>query len=755
MLKVSVTMNNERLNRHVKYFPVILFILLVIFKLIFLKDQGPTIFSDELLYKDFSNSIFHLRTYDSVAYPLLYPLVLSISFIFNNDYFFIMNIINILLASAIIFPTWLISRMFIDVKKSVLCCIIVAIIPFQIISSTEIMSENLYFTLLLFTVYFIIKTPKKHISLWSIATGILIGAVHLTRHITIVAVPFFFLILILKFFNKRDGNSIYASKKQKIFHLLLTLFSYLLIYSPWLLIGLINHKNIFDIIGFGISGTGTKDYFTLGSFMMWCCLYLSYALLTAGPVLGLVLTKIFTGLKKPFNDTVNLVLLSMLAIAGSFGFAAVRHSWRQSYNYPEPAYVLGRYITFVSVLFIICAFIAADYIIKNNKINKIKILIINMASILLLLLAYFALIKASFWKLSSYFVLYHIAPDAYVYSISGVSYFIYVLGFVSLSVISMLFKKKHLILLLSCGLLGFYVWGDINYYPNIVKVESQAIHAREVSKLIEEDPNSYNSNNKITLLLDEKDSFPTDFELSLKFWDVDTNKMTIKKINTDNNSLIGDKGYLITSSDLLKHDTSIRKYLVQDKEFCVYKLPIKKDQIGFDLTGEYSKSLLKLDNIIDIKNVHKNNGYVSFTNNSYIKLSESAIDYSNNLSISMKIRIPQYPKLTYSFVKKFNTWGKDISFTFDINKDNLFAVFSPDGRIIDGLWLNRDIIKTNRWYDVKITFDNGNCKFYLDGVVVKEKKLNFSTIFSANQPITIGDALNGDIKEFSINNIVK
>ena len=109
---------------------ILIYLAITFIKIFFvLRIPSPFIFSDETAYAKMAQSFFESRTFSlwgsPAGYPPpLYPVILSISYIFGDitAAYPVMKIINAFLSSLIIIPVFLIANEFISIKKSLIVC---------------------------------------------------------------------------------------------------------------------------------------------------------------------------------------------------------------------------------------------------------------------------------------------------------------------------------------------------------------------------------------------------------------------------------------------------------------------------------------------------------------------------------------------------------------------------------------------------------------------------------------------------------
>jgi len=211
---------------------------------------SPGEFSDSYEYMKMARSFFFSQQFlihgtPSHHYPPLYPMALSLSYIFNNPetVYFVMKIINSILSPLIIFPTYLLAKKFTSSKNSFIISSLVAFLPSNFSFSNYIMSENLLYPVFMFSIYFMYKVLKNKSLIWSVLTGIFIGLSTLTKDLGLVLLPIMFILYILNLFLKRPHNINF----NKFF---IVIFFFLITISPWLY----RNYSFFGLSLFGIMG---------------------------------------------------------------------------------------------------------------------------------------------------------------------------------------------------------------------------------------------------------------------------------------------------------------------------------------------------------------------------------------------------------------------------------------------------------------------------------------------------------------------
>lgn len=238
--------------RHSSSFKLFLIFLLIISLKLILSSfvLAPSAVNDGYVFSKMSQSFFDDQDFSvhgvsTAQYPPLYPMVLSFSFLLNNmlHIFTTLKIINITLSSLIIFPAYLLAREFLPKSKALLATLIVGFLPSHFITSNFLLSENLFYTLFLFTFYFAYLAFKTNQFKFFLTLGMFTGLSFLTRPTAIAFVPIIALMFLYQIFKKEF----------KFSNLFITSTAFVLLITPWLL------RNGFKF-GWSIAGLLGKVY---------------------------------------------------------------------------------------------------------------------------------------------------------------------------------------------------------------------------------------------------------------------------------------------------------------------------------------------------------------------------------------------------------------------------------------------------------------------------------------------------------------
>lgn len=240
---------------------------------------SPSIFTDEYLYLKMGQSFFQSLTFNihglpSDTYLPIYPIITSLAFLLKQPTLIYLGIkiINSILSTLIIIPAYLLAKEFLDEKKSFITAIIVGLLPMNVIISTYIMSENLFYTLFLTSIYFIYKSFTNKSYIYDILAGIFIGLSMLTRLSGTSLIMIVILTTLYRLY-KKDYNEI----KKKIIMGIITI----MIILPWL----IRNGLIFGFTKSGLLGNYSNavqnSVLSYPNLFIWVIIYLGFIILSS------------------------------------------------------------------------------------------------------------------------------------------------------------------------------------------------------------------------------------------------------------------------------------------------------------------------------------------------------------------------------------------------------------------------------------------------------------------------------------------
>lgn len=445
---------------------------------------APSAFSDNYFYLKMAQSFFYdfrfsVHGIATHNFPPLYPILISLSYLFNDMriVYVVVKLINSIMSSLIIFPSYLLAKEFLTKKRAFLIAILVSLLPSNFSFSPYIMSENLFYPLFMFAIYFIYKSYNEGKLVWILLAGIFIGLTSLTRNIGIIFLAILSLILGIKLIRKE-----YMFKRTALLILL-----FFITMLPWLIRnGLLFGFNLQGILGRDVAATidassSVQITNSVMPFTAWFIVYMGFLVLTSGIVpftSSLMLSKEKLKQKGYFNLTLISAasLFSVVALASYYTSvgAGVYYKTLIPYLVYRP---IGRYIDVILPVILINGFIGLSMLKASRKLF-VKLLTITFAIVLfssqLIFFPLFPINNLSLsWMGSLKFVyeylMYGKQSFDTVFSISSLIFFmiIFTLIFVGIYI---LYKKNKLTFrnlayffaafLLSTSLLNY----GINYY---------------------------------------------------------------------------------------------------------------------------------------------------------------------------------------------------------------------------------------------------------------------------------------------------
>ena len=332
---------------------IAIFILILVSKIILSSFiTVPLGFSDSLSYVESAKTFYdnpNLLDLAESKYPFLYPVLISPAFMFQDMTIvnFAIQIINAILSTLILFPAFLLSKEFLNKKKSLLVATIVTLLPAMFNFTYTPMSENIFYPLFLTAIYLTYKAFTSNKLSFQILAGTTLGLCFLTKILAIFLVP---VILILIIYKKQLKLPLLISG---------TLTSLFWIIPRIILYGF----NVSYMLGYPDSVEATNNSY-LFTKIIWTFIYTNYILVGTGILFGILtilLIKSYKNLKQNEKTFTILSLSSILFLT----IISANHSGGFP-NYDDYR-IIGRYIATIFPLVIILGTIA----LKTNKtLNK-------------------------------------------------------------------------------------------------------------------------------------------------------------------------------------------------------------------------------------------------------------------------------------------------------------------------------------------------------------------------------------------------
>ncbi len=338
--------------------------------------KTPSAFADYYIYAKMAQSFFHLGVFqihgvDTFLRPPLYPMLLSISYIFKDmtNVFLSMKVINALISTSIIFPSYLLAKEFLTRKRSFLVALLIGLIPSTFAFSVYLMSENLFYPLFMFSIFFLYKSFTENSYKWDVLLGLFVGLSFLTRTIGIVLIVITILSFILYSFKYRKEFSFQLKKKLVVAGL------FILTILPLILRNFLNFGvSLSSLLGIDASeataiATGT---YSISSFLTLFAFYLAFVVLSSGIVFFIANFSVFKMWLKD-KEHYCLVIISVVALISSLFIAANHNPGTTKYILLYSWFtgkLVGRYIDYILPLVFILGFIGFQHVKNDKKLLK-------------------------------------------------------------------------------------------------------------------------------------------------------------------------------------------------------------------------------------------------------------------------------------------------------------------------------------------------------------------------------------------------
>ncbi|MDD4897797.1 MAG: glycosyltransferase family 39 protein [Methanocellales archaeon] len=369
-----------------------------------------------------AQSFFDSKTFSLwgtlVGYPQpLYPVILSIAYAFGDITFAypIMKIINAFLSSLIVIPVFLISKEFISIKKSIIVAFLSSLLPASFSFTSAVMSENLFYPLFMFSLFFMLKSLTEDDKKWDLMCGLSIGLSILTRLPGLVLLVILFFVLLIKGTYMLLSEGSITTKVRKIFLAFIDkwciFLSSAVVALPWFLRnGYYFGFNSRGLTGGSISmagglakyGGSQPTNIPVIDFIYWAMMHTGYFIFATGIILfALAMLQTWKIVKqKSINKTTyaNTKLSTFLIISWvSFTTLVLFCAYQKFHGGP---YLMGRYIAPILPAFMVMGAVGLDSFTKRDFKPIFGTLIVCSFSL-------------AFLPINSFIRAYN-TPDAYV-----------------------------------------------------------------------------------------------------------------------------------------------------------------------------------------------------------------------------------------------------------------------------------------------------------------------------------------------------
>lgn len=353
---------------------------------------GPHIFVDELAYNQVAQQIYSGALLASnVPYPADpfhpgYSFIISLAYLLTPDKYIAyhyMLIINSLVTSTIIFPSYYLLRSALTTRVALAGAILIALLPSVTLNSFVLMSEALFIPLTIFSIWFVQRSfSSPGLTRWDMLLSFSLATLFFTRAAGISMVIALAVTVIL---TVKSGEMQYGAQfKKKIAGMI---FPGLILHILWIIDQLAMKGTLPK--GYSLSSYCSTIIETWsqnpGHFIYVILLHVDYLLLGAlivFPILAIctekkVLAKLLTisdpereslGLSTPLNSPAG----SYAVISSLFIFLfGVLHMWDLTFTYP----LCGRYIDPIIPIVVLGGIIGLNNIIISGNYRHMIVII--------------------------------------------------------------------------------------------------------------------------------------------------------------------------------------------------------------------------------------------------------------------------------------------------------------------------------------------------------------------------------------------
>ncbi len=341
----------------------VVFGLIVLIKILLnLFIKSPSAFSDAYFYS-LSAKSFIIGNWSGffLYYPPLYSFLISWSYLFNNSAvsYFLVKLTNSIISSLIIFPAYFLAKEYLKEKRTAFyTAVIITLLPSNFSYSAFIMSENIFYTLFLTTLYFIYKAFKSDNKWFLLLSGIFIPLCIATRIIGLSLIPILILYALIE-------------KKYRILGII-SMISLILLFPYYMI-----KNSLFYGYG-GVLYRAEEGHVKLLETFFWIILYPFFIYLQSFIVFA---NSAFKNIKIKFRESslFRLFVFSVffVLIMAIYHAIASRMGLLQDFNWDISGRPIGRYIACVLPLVIIGG-------IRNLRKYKISYWLVIPFSLLML-----------------------------------------------------------------------------------------------------------------------------------------------------------------------------------------------------------------------------------------------------------------------------------------------------------------------------------------------------------------------------------
>lgn len=381
--------------------------------LVALTDGGPSVFGDELLYRDNAHAIATASAYANPHYPPAYSVLLALGYV-TEHWFRAMLLLNVVAAAAIVPATWFLARS-LQIQRTWIPMALAAVLPFHGAFAGYLLSENLALPLFVLCVALAVRGRRGEAA-W---LGLALGALHLTRYFFLPAVLLLGLVWVLRVLRTTDSRRWLRTLGSTA----VMAGAYLVLLAAWSVYGTRSGHPFGRL--WGVANFTGEEAVAAGAdparaLLTWATHYSSYLVLAAPVVLALVILWVIAA--RPGVRTLwrwsSTTAFAATTAAATLGFIAVSsaHSLAAAYNYPEPTLMQGRYMMHLVPILVVAGCLALERLSDRRTRPGVAVTVgVGVAAAGLAWGAWWVLFRGGLWGVPDWGVrLPFNAPDVFV-----------------------------------------------------------------------------------------------------------------------------------------------------------------------------------------------------------------------------------------------------------------------------------------------------------------------------------------------------
>jgi hypothetical protein len=453
-----------------------------------------------------------------------------------------------------------------------------ALIPFHVIYPRLLMTENLFLTLFLCSIGFVILDLGNITRRQSLLVGAVWGATYLTRFIFLPVIP---LLGVLWWFQPVIvGNQrVWADAKLRLSSLGWTALGVCAFAVPWYLL---SHpiKTVSETASpVANAPQGVGDLWVArtlttwnGALVLWLVLYLAYLILMSGPFLP-VMTLLPLTIRR-MASRARFFTLVCIGVTGTLLLVSVNYMATLSGNWAN-AVMEGRYLMPILPLVPILAFVVLESAVQVfARVKRAWLLVELVIAGLLASAGYYVEILRGVIPLPVWFSnLPWVAPDTTAFNEMaigplGIGFFGFGLILMAVGFAWVAWRPRQWVWAVAVAATFFYVADSAYTGEQTAIAQAQSIPGQSLASL---KPPSSQTQVALVVLDAGVPVDPQDLSFSMAFWGIPLNSYLVLPAKSLVDQLAQDPGYAISQTE---YPNPLKHYTLEGKTYGIYAWPI-------------------------------------------------------------------------------------------------------------------------------------------------------------------------------------